>query len=89
MTAAVALSLCYPRCRPSQAPTQAVQYPTHVPLNIVQKGAVAGLSALGALMRCVSWLTAATPPVSSPVNETKSVPTTATAGQLGETGWAW
>jgi len=28
-----------------------VRYPTHVPLNILQKGAVAGLSALGALVR--------------------------------------
>jgi hypothetical protein len=28
-----------------------VQYPTHVPLNILQKGAVASLSAIGALIR--------------------------------------
>jgi hypothetical protein len=44
-----------PSCRSDQAPT-AVPYPTHVPLNPLQKGAVAGLSALGALLRCDSTM---------------------------------
>lgn len=48
----------YPHYRLGQATAQGMaQYPTHVPLSIVQKGAVAGLSALGALLRCVVGLT--------------------------------
>lgn len=46
----VCFSPMVPSYRPDQAPP-GVPYPTHVPLNPLQKGAVAGLSALGALLR--------------------------------------
>lgn len=51
VAAAAGMTEVPPRQPPSQASAQAAKYPTHVPLNIVQKGAVAGLSALGALLR--------------------------------------
>jgi hypothetical protein len=64
LTEALPFMLCV--CRPDQS-MPGVQYPTHVPLNILQKGAVASLSAIGALIRYgtasnrssqVSWLNA-------------------------------
>jgi hypothetical protein len=47
-TEALPVMLCVRRTEQSMP---GVQYPTHVPLNILQKGAVASLSAIGALIR--------------------------------------